>query len=453
MSNKLYNSEFGMARFGDLEENIGKIAAHMKRHREVFLTNEDTKPGFWERARRKIGWIVQAIIPFVENLVCFIPFFMLNNRAVDSRYFANMDFYLLYVLLFAIVYGQQQATVSAFFATAGYVFRQMYDRSGFDVMLDYNTYVWAAQLFILGLVVGYMRDQIRIMRSEAKEHSEFLTSQLNDIQDINKSNVRVKDALEVQIVNQNGSIGKLYNITAQLDQYTPEEVLFYAAAMLSQLMESKDVAIYSVANAGYARLSASTSAKARQLGNSIRYAEMEDMYKVIAQRKVYINRTMDDRYPLMANALFEEDEMQLILLVWGISWEHMTLGQANLLTVVSYLIQNAVLRANRYLEALETQRYVKGTKIMETTAFSGLVHAYMEAQKKDLTVCTVLRIHVDAARQDEAGQALAAKLRQSDYIGTMEDGGLYALLSNTSSTDARIVMERFQQVGYASEMV
>lgn len=453
LSNKLYNSEFGMARFGDLEENIGKIAAHMKRHREVFLTNEDTKPGFWECARRKIGWIVQAIIPFVENLVCFIPFFMLNNRAVDSRYFANMDFYLLYVLLFAIVYGQQQATVSAFFATAGYVFRQMYDRSGFDVMLDYNTYVWAAQLFILGLVVGYMRDQIRIMRSEAKEHSEFLTSQLNDIQDINKSNVRVKDALEVQIVNQNGSIGKLYNITAQLDQYTPEEVLFYAAAMLSQLMESKDVAIYSVANAGYARLSASTSAKARQLGNSIRYAEMEDMYKVIAQRKVYINRTMDDRYPLMANALFEEDEMQLILMVWGISWEHMTLGQANLLTVVSYLIQNAVLRANRYLEALETQRYVKGTKIMETTAFSGLVHAYMEAQKKDLTVCTVLRIHVDTARQDEAGQALAAKLRQSDYIGTMEDGGLYALLSNTSSTDARIVMERFQQVGYASEMV
>ena len=453
LSNKLYNSEFGMARFGNLENNIRKIAAHMKRHREVFLANEDAKPGFWERIRRRVGWIIQALIPFAENLVCFIPFFMLNNRAVDSRYFANMDFYLLYVLLFAIVYGQQQATISAFFATAGYIFRQMYNRSGFDVMLDYNTYVWAAQLFILGLVVGYRRDQIRVMRSEAKEHSEFLTSQLNDIQDINKSNVRVKDALEVQIVNQNGSIGKLYNITAQLDQYTPEEVLFYAAAMLSQLMESKDVAIYSVANAGYARLSASTSDKARQLGNSIRYAEMEDMYNVIVQRKVYINRTMDERYPLMANALFEEDEMQLILMVWGISWEHMTLGQANLLTVVSYLIQNAVLRANRYLEALENQRYVKGTKIMETEAFSGLVRAYLEAQKKDLTVCTLLKVDVDSVRQDEAGQALAAKLRQSDYIGTMKDGCLYALLSNTSSSDARIVMERFQQVGYASEMV
>lgn len=453
LSNKLYNSEFGMARFADLENNIRKIAAHMKRNREVFLMNEDTKPSLWNRIRKKIGWLIQALIPFAENLVCFIPFFMLNNRAVDSRYFANMDFYLLYVLLFAIVYGQQQATISAIFATAGYVFRQMYNRTGFEVMLDYNTYVWVAQLFILGLVVGYMRDQIRVMRSEAKEHSEFLTSQLNDIQDINKSNVRVKDALEVQIVNQNGSIGKLYNITAQLDQYTPEEVLFYAAAMLSQLMESKDVAIYSVANGGYARLSASTSDKARHLGNSIRYGEMEDMYNVIAQHKVYINRTMDDRYPLMANALFEEDKMQLILMIWGISWEHMTLGQANLLTVVSYLIQNAVLRANRYLEALENQRYVNGTKVMETGAFSGLVHAYMEAQKKDLTVCTLLRVNVDSGHRDEAGQALAAKLRQSDYIGTMKDGCLYALLSNTNSSDARIVMERFEQVGYASEMV
>ena len=291
------------------------------------------------------------------------------------------------------------------------------------------------------------------MRAEAQEQNDYLTGQLNDIQDINKSNVRVKDALEVQIVNQNGSIGKLYNITAQLDQYTPEEVLFYAAAMLSQLMESKDVAIYAVSNSDYARLSASTSDRARELGNSIRYAEMEDMYREISQRKVYINRTMDSRYPLMANAIFEEEKMQLILMVWGISWEHMTLGQANLLTVVSYLIQNAVLRANRYLDALETQRYVKGTKVMETEAFSGLVHAYLEAQKKDLTVCTLLKVDVEAGRQDEAGQALAAKLRQSDYIGTMKDGRLYALLSNTSSTDAQIVMERFKQVGYVSEMV
>ena len=55
----------------------------------------------------------------MENLICFIPFFMLNNRAVGSEYFQNIDFYILYVLLFALVYGQQQATFSALLAVAG----------------------------------------------------------------------------------------------------------------------------------------------------------------------------------------------------------------------------------------------------------------------------------------------------------------------------------------------
>ena len=64
---------------------------------------------------------------------------------------------------------------------------------------------------------------------------------------------------------------------------------------------------------------------------------------------MFINKTMDERYPLMADAIYSEDEMQLILMVWGIPWERMTLGQANMLTVIGYLIQNAVVRANRYL--------------------------------------------------------------------------------------------------------
>ena len=85
--------------------------------------------------------------------------------------------------------------MSATLAVAGYCFRQMYDRTGFELMLDSNTYVWIAQLFILGLAVGYMRDVISKMKREQKEEREYLGEQLRDIRDINESNVRVKDAL------------------------------------------------------------------------------------------------------------------------------------------------------------------------------------------------------------------------------------------------------------------
>ncbi len=454
LSHVLYDSEFGIPFFCQERDIVGKIATQMKRNSYAFLTGEDVKLPLGKRLLQKSGWLLRAMIPFAENLVAFIPFFMLNNRAVGSEYFANLDFYLLYVLLFAIVHGQQQATFSAVMAVAGYCFRQMYSRSGFEVMLDSNTYVWIAQLFILGLAVGYMRDQIRKLKEEKDEEKDFMVQQLDDIQDINSSNVRVKDALETQIVNQNDSVGKIYSITSALDQYNPEEVLFYAAEMLGRLVRSRDVAIYVVSNQAYARLFSSTSKKARMLGSSIRYTEMGELYETLKERKVFINRRMDERYPLMANAIFDDkDEMQMILMIWGIPWESMTLGQANQLVVISALIQNASLRANRYLSVLENQRYVAGTNVLETEAFTSLVNAYMKAQSKGLTECTLLLVKAEQNVREEAGKVLVAKLRQSDYMGTLGDGNLYALLSNTNTADAQYVIKRFEEAGYVSQIV
>lgn len=453
LSGRLYESEFGNPFFCQVDVIVEKIVSRMKKNKKEFLNGGEIKLTLLQRIYRKIGWLVKALIPFIENIVAFIPFFMLNNRAVGSDYFANLDFYLLYVLLFAIIYGQQQAIFSSVLAVAGYCFRQMYHRSGLDVMLDSNTYVWIAQLFILGLVVGYMRDQIRQLKMESAQERDFLTLQLSDIQDINGSNVRVKNALETQIVNQNDSVGKIFRITSALEQYSSEEVLFYAAEMLSQLMESKDVAIYTVSNRSYARLISFTSEKAKMLGRSIQYTEMGIMYETLEKHKVFINRELDDSYPLMANAIYEQDEMQMILMIWGIPWEKMTLGQANQLVVISSLIQNAVLRANRYLATLEEQRYVENTQILKTEAFSALVRAFMAAEQKGLTECALLQVETETRYYKRMGRLLISRLRQSDYIGTLEDGGLYILLANTNETEAEYVTKRFLEQGLECHIV
>ena len=49
-----------------------------------------------------------------------------------------------------------------------------------------------------------------------------------------------------------------YELISSLEKYKTEEVLFYAAQILSEEMGSKDVAIYTVANREYARLYSST---------------------------------------------------------------------------------------------------------------------------------------------------------------------------------------------------
>ena len=55
---------------------------------------------------------------------------------------------------------------------------------------------------------------------------------------------------------------------------------------------------------------------------------------------MYINKTMDERYPLMVRGIYEDGKLQMVIMLWGLNWEKMTLGRANFLTVVSYLIQN-----------------------------------------------------------------------------------------------------------------
>ena len=453
LSNRRMESEFGTNSCCDIEEIIRKMADYMKKNSHIFLRGEEAEKSFWQRCLDKANWLIRAMIPFIENLICFIPFFMINNRTAESAYFANLDLYLLYVLLFAIVYGQQQATFSAVLATAGYCFRQMYERSGFELMLDANTYIWIAQLFILGLSIGYMKDKLNLLKRESEEEQQYLSVQLRDIQDINSSNIRVKDALETQIVNQNDSIGKIYSITSTLDKYSSEEVLFYATEMLAQLFGSNDVAIYTISNSEYARLFSSTSQKAKSLGNSIKYAQMGEFYQTLMAHKVFINKELDEKYPHMANAIFEGEKIQMIICVWGIPWERMTLGQANQLTVISALIQDAVLRANRYLNVLEKERFVEGTRIMETEAFSILANAFIHAENRGLTDSTLLRIDAGKEEYGKISAILNGKLRDSDHLGTMEDGGLYALLSNTSREDSFFVINRIGEMGIKAFVV
>lgn len=454
LSADLYTEEFGRTGMCSYDEIIRKITAKMKKYKHVFLYGERKRKSIIDRMLEGSGWLIKAMVPFIENLIVFILFFMINNRAVGSRYFDGIDFYLLYVLLFAIVYGQKQAILSACLAVLGYCFRQMYDRSGLELMVDSTTYIWIAQLFILGLIIGYMRDYITKLTYEKKHEKEFLDTQLVDIKEINDSNVRVKDALEVQIVNQNDSVGKIYSITSSLDQYSQEEVLFYAAEMVAKIVKSKDVAIYTVANDVYARLFSATSKIARKLGNSIKYTEMTEIYEDLKAKKVYINSKLDENYPLMASAIFDDkEEIQTIIMIWDIPWQNMTLGQANQLTVIGALIRDAVIRANKYMQALEKERYIENTSILENEAFTTLLNAYMNARKNGLTECMLLRMQGSGMGLEDVSRILSEKLREHDYVGQLKDGSICILLSNTTKEDALQVAKRLADIGYVFEIV
>ncbi len=443
-----YKQEFPHAIFNGYESGVSHVAQFMKRHSASFISDEDEGMGLAVKAWHNLRRMIKVLFPYLENLLLFIPFHLLSASRAGSEYFAKLDFYLLYVLLFAVVHGQKQAVFSGLLAIAGYCVREMRARTGFEVLLDYNTYVWMAQLFIVGLVVGYLKDQLHFVKKEDEARIQYLKDQLEDIEEINDSNVRMKHNFESQVVNHRDSLGKIYDISSTLEQYGPEEVLFYAAQVLSNVMDSSEVAVYTVANRDYARLFSATSKEARRLGNSIKYTDMTELYCELKEHRVYINRAMDDKMPMMASAVYSEDGMQLILMLWGIPWERMTLGEANRLTIVGFLIQNAVVRANRYLEALRNRRYVEGTNVLDEQAFTQLAKAFSDAKDKGLTEYVLLEILAKEQDYEQVADALGSAIRQTDYMGIMRKGRLFVLLPNTSNENAGGVIERFRERGY-----
>jgi len=421
---------------------------------ERFIAAEVKQEGFLKQLWHRFKPLILAILPFIENLILFIPFFMINNRVTGSAYFAKLDPYLLFVILAALVYGQQQAAFSAILSVSGYIFRQAYERTSFDIMLDYNTYVWIAQLIIVGMSVGYLRDKIKLIKDDKSDESAYLGSRLKDVEDINTINVKIKDELETQVINQSESLGKIFEITSTLDSDAPEEVYFHAAEVVAQLMGCKEVAIYNVSNRSFARLMSMTSDNARRLGNSIEYTKYDEMYEEIKQGRVFINRKLLRDYPLMAVAITADSEINSIIMLWDMPLERMNLSQSNRLKVISYIIQNSVVKADRYINMLENERYIEGTRVLEPNAFRTLVNAFVAARQKHLADCSIIRVSMDNAMSlREAGAKMAKLLRTTDYLGSLNDSHLYVLLANTNATDATYVAKRIKDLGLRYEMI
>lgn len=91
--------------------------------------------------------------------------------------------------------------------------------------------------------------------------------------------------------------------------------------------------------------------------------------------------------------------------------------------------------------------------MLNTEAFTTLARAYVQAESKHLTECTLLRVLASPSQYVEIGKVFASNLRPMDYVGTLPDGYMYALLSNTTAEEAQHVIRRFEERGYRTEIM
>lgn len=255
---------------------------------------------------------------------------------------------------------------------------------------------------------------------------------------------------EIDELKKKDGLDSVYDIIASLENYSTEEVLFYVAQVLAKVMNTNDVAIYTVANKEYARLFSATTAEARKLGNSIKYTDMGDMYDEMRNGRIYVNKTMAEGYPLMACAVYAEEEIRVMLMFWGIAPERQNLETANRLKVIKTVLQNTILRASRYMSSFRRKHYLEGTNVLKEDAFKVIIKTFFEAKARGLTECALIEFVMGYHNYESISIQIASSIRQTDFMGVMQGGKLYILLSNTDMKNAEIVQERLRKLGYES---
>ena len=139
--------------------------------------------------------------------------------------------------------------------------------------------------------------------------------------------------------------------------------------------------------------------------------------------------------------------MELMVLLWSIPFERMTIAESNRLIVLGKLIQQSASRSATYLDLLRNERYQDESPALKAEAFEELIATYYEAGEHNLTEYILLQVVSSTSGLEQAGQIIFDTLRETDYIGYREDGKLYIILTSTDRVGCGYVQRNLEKKG------
>lgn len=450
LSSERLREEFRYSDKYKFQQLAPAIYKYYKKHQKELLG----KTKKWKQKKEnhllvKIKNIFKKIFPYIENIIGFCIIFLIT-AILKNETLENINWFLLYALVFAVVHGRKQAIISCLLGVVGQMYLWAGETGWIIALTDMGNYLWVLMLFIVGLTTGHLKDSFVQSNAEQTEYADYLKGEIEELSGINEQNLVLKKLYEDRIINYQDSLGKIYAITSQLDELEPGKILINAALVIEQIMKTENVAIYNVVNSDYCRMAVATSELARTLPKSLQYRKTGEMYECLSEEKVYMNTTLEENMPSMAHAIYNAGEMEMIIMIWGMELEQLTLYQSNLMMILGKMLFASVDRAYRYLESISSSRFVGETKILDEKAFKEIIDNEKYARELNMSQFTILEIERNNKNLEDWDKLLKGTIRNSDYLGILSDKKLGILLTNTESADTLYVKERLKNKGIES---
>lgn len=382
------------------------------------------------------------LLPITENIALFLVVTLVIAALKGTWLEKTADFYLFYVVVVAVVYGCGHALFSTLLVLTAKTTAVLVTGAPFE----YSILTSVLEILILGVIVGFMRDKYKRKQGDNEDELKYYQTELADMMQIYDGNRFVKETYEKRIITYENSLAEIYDIVRRLDYNEPNKVIFNALDAVKTMMEIEDAAIYTASgDSSFFRLTASSSSCGRKLKKSMEIKEDSFLYKDLIQRSVYRNKEIDSEKPSYACGVYDEDRVLAVIMLWTRKLTEINLYKANMLALISRLIEKAIVRAADYWNKY-ADHYIDGTQILDGEAFEIMYQTCEDGRKQDKITYTMLKLPREISPNQENDRILQPLIRRSDVMGIREDR-IHIILMNTGADEAEYVIRRFAQKG------
>lgn len=456
-SEEVINNEYNMSKIKelgfrkkyDIDDKVEELYNAIKdsKNNKGILENDKSSP-IYDLFRLE-GKIKKRIFPFFENLIFFILLNILIFFTKDMIFHGVIDAYLIYVVIIALIYGYEQTL----FASILSVVFKIYITFSWDVealaLTDHYMYMWILELFTVGTLVGYLKEQYKMKDLDMKQENTHLNLQLRELKEINKSNQEIKNLYENRLLNYKDSFGRIYEIVSQLDMLEPKAIIFKSIKVISQIMKTPDVSIYiSGGDSNFFRLVASSSEKSKTLKNSLKTSDHVELFEKLQTGNIYINKELDPNYPMMAGGIYKNERLQSIIMIWSLPFESNNLYEMNTLGVLSKLIESNLNRGYEYIQGIKRSYDSQYNNVLDEESFKEIIELYKTGVEESIVEFSILKVEKNTnISEKELLEEVRSKLRETDYIGIYNNGDISILLDNTNKKGTLYVINRLKSNG------
>lgn len=402
-----------------------------------------------ERRKR----IITPLRRTVENVVVFAFFALLQYFLRDHGLFSRIDWRLIYVVLISLSMGVRQSALAVILASAGCL--AVNDISILE-MTNFYSYAQSVlsiiQYIFLGISVSYTVDTLKNDLREIENKHRALCASYEELQEIDNENILIKSEYEKRVLESKNGLSRLYSLISRLSALEPDRIFMEILLVVSEMMETDTVAVYKKKSGSpYARLINALNEKSVAGGKSFNMSEIPGLEQTLEEGKIYSGDVWK-KEPAVVVPIMDREVCVAFIVIQKLPFTSQSLYHMNILRTLTAIVSESVMRALRYEDATNRERYYEDTYILNPDAFRRHLALAKEKEEKKLAPFVLLNLTVETGLK-ETYRRIADLYRNIDVLGMDEEQHLYLLLANTSEDECETVIRRIAAVGVNAVVV